>query len=126
MQQDAFFAPTTQTPYTDDFSAGYQVDLGRNMSFEAAYTNRRTRDILEDYDLGALRAIDDGTTDYPGPIDRSAVALAGSRLFRLHRESGIELRHRDAERRQAELPGRRPDLPQALQQQLAAARLLHL
>ncbi len=49
--QDALFAPTTQTPYTDDLQIGYGVDLGRNMSFEAVYANRRTRDIFEDYDL---------------------------------------------------------------------------
>ena len=49
--QDAFFSPTTQTPYTDDLQFGYAVDLGNNMSFDALYFNRRTRDILEDYDL---------------------------------------------------------------------------
>ena len=69
VQQDAFFAPTTKTPYTDDVTAGYQVDLGRNMSLEAAYTNRRTRDILEDYDLALFATSTSGTTDYPGPID---------------------------------------------------------
>lgn len=69
-QQDAFFAPTTQTPYTDDFSIGYEVDLGRSMSFGATYTNRRTRDILEDYDLSLYAVDTEGTTDaYPGPID---------------------------------------------------------
>jgi hypothetical protein len=68
-QQDAFFSPTTQTPYTDDMSLGYQVDLGRNMSFESNYTYRRTRDILEDYDLGLYAYATDGTTSYPGPID---------------------------------------------------------
>ena len=57
VQQDAFFAPTTQTPYTDDVTLQYQVDLGRRMSFETAYTNRRTRDVLEDYDL-SLYALD--------------------------------------------------------------------
>jgi hypothetical protein len=51
VQQDAFFAPTTKTPYTDDLQLGYGVDLGNNMSFDALYFNRRTRDILEDYDL---------------------------------------------------------------------------
>jgi hypothetical protein len=51
VQQDAFFSPTTKTPYTDDFNLGYGVDLGNNMSFDALYFNRRTRDILEDYDL---------------------------------------------------------------------------
>ena len=71
------------------------------MSVEATYTNRRTRDILEDYDLALFAYSTTGTTDYPGPIDRSAVAVARSRLLRLLRESWFELRHRDAERRQA-------------------------
>jgi hypothetical protein len=69
VQQDAFFSPTTQTPYTDDLAFGYQTDLGRNMSFEANYTYRRTRDILEDYDLALYALATDGTTLYPGPID---------------------------------------------------------
>jgi hypothetical protein len=63
--QDAFFSPTTQTPYTDDLQFGYAVDLGNNMSFDAVYYNRRSRDILEDYDL-ELYADPNG---YPGPID---------------------------------------------------------
>ncbi len=49
--QDAFFSPTTKTPYTDDIEVGYGVDLGHSMSFDALYFNRRTRDIMEDYDL---------------------------------------------------------------------------
>lgn len=63
--QDALFAPTTQTPYTDDVQVGYSVDLGRDMSFEALYLNRRTRDILEDYDLELYS----DPAGYPGPID---------------------------------------------------------
>ncbi len=63
--QDAFFSPTTQTPYTDDLQIGYGVDLGNNMSFDAQYFNRRSRDILEDYDL-ELYADPNG---YPGPIN---------------------------------------------------------
>ncbi|MGE0462886.1 MAG: TonB-dependent receptor, partial [Vicinamibacterales bacterium] len=62
--QDAFFAPTTKTPYTDDLQIGYGVDLGNNMSFDALYFNRRTRDILEDYDL-ALYAEPEGYSDDP-------------------------------------------------------------
>ena len=31
------------------------------------YTNRRTRDILEDYDLALFATSISGTTDYPGP-----------------------------------------------------------
>jgi hypothetical protein len=50
-------------------TAGYQVDLGRNMSLETAYTYRRTRDILEDYDLALFAYSVNGTTDYAGPID---------------------------------------------------------
>lgn len=67
--QDAFFAPTTKTPYTDETQLGYEIDLGRNMSVAATYYNRRTRDVLEDYDL-ALYAYDThGETAYPGPLD---------------------------------------------------------
>jgi hypothetical protein len=69
VQQDAFFAPTTKTPYTDDFSAGYQVDMGRNMSAEVNYTYRRTRNILEDYDLALFANATNGSTDYTGPLD---------------------------------------------------------
>ncbi|MEE9180400.1 MAG: TonB-dependent receptor, partial [Vicinamibacteria bacterium] len=68
-QQDAAFAPTTQTPYTDDLTIGYEIDLGQNKSFEFVYTNRRTRDILEDYDLSLYGETVDGTTIYPGPLD---------------------------------------------------------
>ncbi len=60
VSQDAFIAPTTKTPYTDDLSVGYQADLGHNMSGEVTYTNRKTRDILEDYDHFLY------SIDYPG------------------------------------------------------------
>jgi hypothetical protein len=56
--QDAFFAPTTKTPYTDDYELGYQVDLGHNMSFETNVVRRNTRNVLEDFDL-ALYADDE-------------------------------------------------------------------
>jgi hypothetical protein len=69
VQPDALFAPTTQTPYVDDFTGGYQVDLGGNMSFEGTYTYRRTRDVLEDYDLDLYAIGRSGTTSYPGPVD---------------------------------------------------------
>jgi hypothetical protein len=79
--QDAFFAPTTQTPYTDDITAGYAVDLGRNMSFEALYFNRRTRDILEDYDLELYAVAQDGQIHYPGPIDHPDSLFLGLGYF---------------------------------------------
>jgi hypothetical protein len=75
--QDAFFAPTTQTPYTDDLQIGYGVQLGDNMSFDALYFNRRTRDILEDYDLH-LYADPEG---YPGPIDHPDSLFLGYDYF---------------------------------------------
>ena len=120
--QDAFFSPTTQTPYTDDLQFGYGVDLGNNMSFDALYFNRRSRDILEDYDL-ELYADPNG---YPGPDQRSELAVPRLRLLRLHREPRLELRHRHARRRRAQLPRPRVRVPQALRQQLAAAGVVQL
>ena len=49
---DALFAPSTKTPFTDEFMLGYATNLGRDYTVSIAYTKRRTRDILEDYDLG--------------------------------------------------------------------------
>jgi hypothetical protein len=79
--QDAFFAPTTQTPYTDDLQVGYAVDLGGNQSFEFVYFNRRTRDILEDYDLELYATAQDGQIHYPGPIDHPDSLFLGLEYF---------------------------------------------
>jgi hypothetical protein len=79
--QDAFFAPTTQTPYTDDVQVGYAVDLGNNMSFEGLYINRRTRDILEDYDLELYATAQDGQIHYPGPLDDPNSLFLGLEYF---------------------------------------------
>ncbi len=49
---DAYFAPSTKTPYTDEFLLGFSTTIGKNMNFSATVTKRDTRDILEDYDLG--------------------------------------------------------------------------
>ena len=65
------------TPYTDDLQIGYGVDLGNNMSFDAQYFNRRTRDILEDYDL-ELYADPNG---YPGPINDPNSLFLGYEYF---------------------------------------------
>ena len=82
VQQDAFFSPTTQTPYTDDTTLQYQVDLGRQMQFEAAYTNRRTRDILEDYDLSLYALDTEGTAShYPGDINAPGALWLGLDYF---------------------------------------------
>ncbi len=79
--QDAFFAPTTQTPYTDELQFGYEVDLGRNMSVGATYYNRRTRDILEDYDLELYATGQDGEIHYPGPINDPNSLFLGLEYF---------------------------------------------
>lgn len=50
--QDGFFAPTTKTPYTDEYMLGYEHALTDDMSFQVTYTDRTTKDIMEDYDLG--------------------------------------------------------------------------
>ena len=49
---DGAFAPSTKTPYTDEILFGYERALTENQSFSVIYTNRKTRDIFEDYDLG--------------------------------------------------------------------------
>ncbi|MBI2379173.1 MAG: TonB-dependent receptor [Gammaproteobacteria bacterium] len=48
---DALFAPTTKTPYTDEFLVGFAQSLTDSTSLEVTYTKRKTRDLLEDYDL---------------------------------------------------------------------------
>jgi len=50
--QDAFFAPSTKTPYTDEIQLKYVQALTDDMSIEVLYTDRETNDVLEDYDLG--------------------------------------------------------------------------
>ena len=48
---DAVFSPSTKTPYTDEFMLGYATNIGKDWTVSATYTKRRTRDVLEDYDL---------------------------------------------------------------------------
>lgn len=48
---DALFSPSTKTPYTDEFMLGYAMNIGKDWTVSATYTKRRTRDVLEDYDL---------------------------------------------------------------------------
>jgi len=50
--QDGFFAPTTNTPYTDEIMIGWEHSLTENQSIAVTYTDRVTDDIMEDYDLG--------------------------------------------------------------------------
>jgi hypothetical protein len=48
---DALISPSTKTPYTDEFMLGYATNLGKDYTVSVSYTKRRTRDVLEDYDL---------------------------------------------------------------------------
>ncbi|MBO9501720.1 TonB-dependent receptor [Brevundimonas sp. A19_0] len=48
---DALFAPSTKTPYTDEFMIGYSTTFGSSVGLSASITRRQTRDILEDFDL---------------------------------------------------------------------------
>ena len=80
-QADALFAPTTKTPWTDDFQLSYETDLGQERSFMALYTRRRTRDIIEDYDLALYAFRDDGTTTYPGPVEHPDSLFLGLDYF---------------------------------------------
>ena len=80
-QADALFAPTTKTPWTDDFQLSYETDLGQERSFMVLYTRRRTRDIIEDYDLALYAFRDDGTTTYPGPVEHPDSLFLGLDYF---------------------------------------------
>ena len=58
---DALFAPSTKTPYTDEFMLGASTTFGSSIGLSATLTHRVTKDILEDYDL-ALYSDPDGDT----------------------------------------------------------------
>ena len=78
---DAFFAPTTKTPWTEDIQIGYEIQLADDMSFETVFTKRRTRDILEDYDMSIYTFRDDGSTNYPGDPDHPDSLFLGLDYF---------------------------------------------
>ncbi|WP_342114110.1 TonB-dependent receptor [Pseudoduganella sp. OTU4001] len=50
-QPDGIFAPSTKTPHTDEFMLGYATNIGKDYTVSVSYTKRKTRDLLEDYDL---------------------------------------------------------------------------
>ena len=64
---DALFSPSTETPYTDEFMIGWATNLGKDYTLSASYTKRKTRNILEDYDLAL----------YSDPTTTSGTAAAG-------------------------------------------------
>ena len=109
-----------RTPTTSQF--GYAVDLGNNMSFDALYYNRMSRDIMEDYDLELYA----DRARLPGSDQPPRLAVPRLRLLRLHREPRLQLRHRHARRRRAQLPGHGVRVPQAVREQLADAGVVHV
>jgi hypothetical protein len=48
---DSVFAPSTKTPYTDEYMLGYSTTFGRDIGLAITASHRVTRDIFEDYDL---------------------------------------------------------------------------
>lgn len=48
---DALIAPSTKTPYTDELLVGFSTTFRDDIGLSVIITNRKTRDILEDYDL---------------------------------------------------------------------------
>ena len=80
-QADALFAPTTKTPWTDDVQVSYETDLGEGRSVMALYTKRRTRDIIEDYDMALYAFRPDGSTIYPGPVEHPDSLFLGLDYF---------------------------------------------
>lgn len=48
---DALFAPATKTPYTDEFLVGFSNTFRDDINLSVILTHRKTRDLLEDYDL---------------------------------------------------------------------------
>ena len=59
---DGFFAPTTQTPFTDELMFGFEMAVTENQSIAVTYTDRTTEDILEDYNLQLYTDPDPGPT----------------------------------------------------------------
>jgi len=49
---DALFSPATKTPYTDEYQLSYSTTIGSSIGVQATVNHRRTRNILEDFDLG--------------------------------------------------------------------------
>ncbi|RZJ18882.1 MAG: TonB-dependent receptor [Brevundimonas sp.] len=48
---DAVFAPTTKTPFTDEYMLGASTTLRDDLQLSFTATSRRTRDLMEDYAL---------------------------------------------------------------------------
>ncbi|MFT3754585.1 MAG: TonB-dependent receptor [Pseudoxanthomonas sp.] len=70
---DSIFAPSTKTPYTDEFMIGFESNIGQNYGFTATITKRDTNNIFEDYDLAVYSD--------PNGDGADGVAYPGSKLY---------------------------------------------
>ncbi len=84
---DAQFAPSTKTPYTDEFMIGASTTIGSSIGFSATVTRRISKDIMEDYDL-ALYSNPNATAADGTPVDPDdgvtpvqGIAFPGSPLY---------------------------------------------
>lgn len=64
---DALFAPSTKTPYTDEYMVGYSTTFGSSIGLSASLTHRATRDVLEDFDLSVYSDPNGSGVDNAGP-----------------------------------------------------------
>lgn len=74
---DAAIAPSTKTPYTDEFMIGGSTTIGNSIGLSATVTHRVTEDIMEDYDLGLYS----DPTCTPAACGANGVAYPGSLFY---------------------------------------------
>ena len=74
---DAAISPSTKTPYTDEALIGFSTTIGSDIGLSISATNRKTRDIMEDYDLSLYA---DPTCDQTACGDHGAT-FPGSPLY---------------------------------------------
>ncbi len=85
-QRDGFFAPNTKAALTDEYLLSYAVDLGKNRSLELNLIKRRTRNILEDYNLDLYT----DASVYPGNIDHPDSLFLGLDAFGFSERPGAD------------------------------------
>ncbi len=82
---DAAMAPTLQSPYTDEFRLGFERDLGKGVTFEAVYSHREDKRIVEDFDLNNV---------YTSPGNMDPGATFGARIAAVYGGTAQEWRDR--------------------------------
>lgn len=78
---DALFAPNTKTPYTDEAMIGFSTTFGSDIGLSVTATNRKTRDIMEDFDLGLYSNPNTLPSGDPGHDGESGYAYPGSLFY---------------------------------------------